>query len=170
MFRDVVGLGESRLFKELEGALIILYLRRKTTVMVFKMLGIERAWTMHNGEAKPRQLFVTQSRVLAGKVEEYFLKVLDSFSIASLTPREIAKRAKEKQSRNEDGVLVDLDDDTRWRNDLPERFSQLDDRHFPLFITFDKVGSRVFLDRVDIYQLDESSSASYWKLTCPIRA
>ena len=140
--------------------------------MVFKMLGIERTWTMHNGEdiPKPRQLFVTQSRVLAGKVEEYFLKVLDSFSIAPLTPREIAKRAKEKQSRNEDGVLVDLDDDTRWRNDLPERFSQLDDRHFPLFITFDKVGSRVFLDRVDIYQFYESSSASYWKLTCPIRA
>ena len=123
--------------------------------MLFKMLGIERAWVMHSGEdiPKPRQLFVTQSRVLAGKVEEYFLKLLDSLATASLTPREIAKLVKEKQSQNEDGVLIDLDDDTRWRNDLPERFSQLEDRHFPLFITFDKVGSRVFLDRVDIYQL-----------------
>ena len=123
--------------------------------MLFKMLGIERAWVMHSSEdiPKPRQLFVTQSRVLAGKVEEYFLKLLDSLATASLTPREIAKLVKEKQSQNEDGLLIDLDDDTRWRNDLPERFSQLEDRHFPLFITFDKAGSRVFLDRVDIDQL-----------------
>ena len=58
--------------------------------MLFKMLGIERAWVMHSGEdiPKPRQLFVTQSRVLAGKVEEYFLKLLDSLATASLTPRE----------------------------------------------------------------------------------
>ena len=133
----------------------MLYLRRKTTTMLFKMLGIERSWGMHSGEdiPKPRQLFVTQSRVLAGKVEEYFLKLLDSLATASLTPREIAKLVKEKQSQNEDGLLIDLDDDTRWRNDLPERFSQLEDRHFPLFITFDKAGSRVFLDRVDIDQL-----------------
>lgn len=109
--------------------------------MLFKMLGIERAWVMHSGEdiPKPRQLFVTQSRVLAGKVEEYFLKLLESLATASLSPREIAKLAKEKHSHHEDGGLVDLDDDTNWRNDLPERFSQLEDQHFPLFITFDGV-------------------------------
>lgn len=108
--------------------------------MLFKMLGIERAWVIHSGEdiPKPRQLFVTQSRILVGKVERYFSKLLDSLATASYSPREIAKLAKEKQ---EDRGLFDLDDDTNWRSDLPERFSELEDCHFPLFITFDGVHS-----------------------------
>jgi hypothetical protein len=114
---------------------------RKTTTMLFKMLGIERAWAMHssNDLAKPRQLFVTQSRVLAGKVEEYFSKLMESLATASYSPRELANLAKTKQAHQEEG-LVDLDDETNWRNDLPQRFSFLDERHFPLFITFDRVG------------------------------
>ena len=52
--------------------------------MLFKMLGIERAWESHRETMpKPRQLFVTQSRVLAEKVEEYFAKLLESLATAS---------------------------------------------------------------------------------------
>jgi hypothetical protein len=35
--------------------------------------------------------------------------------------------------------FVDQDDNEQWRSDLPERFSELLDKHFPLFITYDRV-------------------------------
>jgi hypothetical protein len=47
--------------------------------MLFKILGIQRAWEMSAVDMpKPRQIFVTISRVLATKVEEYFTKLLES--------------------------------------------------------------------------------------------
>lgn len=114
---------------------------RKTTTMLFKMLGIENASTLlgRKDSAKPRQLFVTQSRVLAGKVEEYFSKLMEALATAKHTPKELARLAKNIQAHREEAGLVDLDDDVNWRNDLPDRFSGLEDRHFPLFITFDRV-------------------------------
>ena len=106
--------------------------------MLFKMLGIERAYVMRKDSMlKPRQIFVTQSRVLAGKVEEYFSKLLDSLSTAERTLEELAKS---KHQQNEEG-LIDIDDDQTWRADLPSRFSQLRDEHFPLFLTFDRVST-----------------------------
>jgi hypothetical protein len=112
---------------------------RKTTTMLFKMLRIERAWASSVDSPKPRQLFVTQSRVLAGKVEEYFSKLMESLVTAFHTPRELAKLAQTKHAQQEEKLLLDADDVMDWRNDLPERFSLLEDSHFPLFITFDKV-------------------------------
>jgi hypothetical protein len=114
---------------------------RKTTTMLFKMLGIERAWALHSNNElpKPRQLFVTQSRVLASKVEEYFSKLVESLVTASYSPRELANLAKNRQTMREEEGLVQLDDNINWRSDLPDRFSLLEERHFPLFITFDKV-------------------------------
>lgn len=118
-----------------------LTLNSKTTTMLFKMLGIENAWVMHSNKdmAKPRQLFVTQSRVLAGKVEEYFSKLMESLATATRSPKELAALAKKMQTHREDEGLVDLDDEVNWRNDLPDRFSHLQEKHFPLFITFDRV-------------------------------
>ena len=89
---------------------------------------------------KPRQIFVTQSRVLAGKVEEYFSKLLDSLSTAERTREELAQFVKSKRQQNEEG-LIDIDDDQTWRADLPSRFSLLRDEHFPLFLTFDRVST-----------------------------
>jgi hypothetical protein len=34
---------------------------------------------------------------------------------------------------------VDADDELNWRSDLPTKYSDLKDEHFPLFITFDRV-------------------------------
>jgi hypothetical protein len=107
--------------------------------MLFKMLGIERAWNLcRDTMLKPRQIFVTQSRVLAGKVEEYFTKLLESLATADRTPKELVELAKMKCRQDENG-LVDLDDEADWRSDLPGRFSLLKDEHFPLFVTFDQV-------------------------------
>ncbi|KAI0292973.1 P-loop containing nucleoside triphosphate hydrolase protein [Multifurca ochricompacta] len=102
----------------------------KTTTMLFKMLGIENSWQQNRElrPERPRQLFVTQSRMLADKVEEYFIKLLQSL-----------------KNREEAG-LVDQDEAANWRDDLPRRFSELSDSHFPMFITFDKLSAMIEAD------------------------
>ena len=135
--------------------------------MLFKMLGIERAYTLRKDSMqKPRQVFVTQSRVLAGKVEEYFLKLLDSLATADKTKEELARLIKHKKQQQDDHEgLIDIDDDQNWRGDLPTRYSQLKDEHFPLFLTFDRVSLLLEL----LIGSQHSCSTSWhpcWKPTC----
>ena len=102
--------------------------------MLFKMLGIQRAWEMQaSGMPKPRQIFVTKSRVLATKVQEYFTKLLESLALAGYSLEEL----KRMQARNTESGLVDADDEDQ--TDIPRRYSALEENHFPLFVTFDKV-------------------------------
>jgi len=109
--------------------------------MLFKMLGIENSWQQNRDlrPERPRQLFVTQSRMLADKVEEYFIKLLQSLVLASQTKSGIADLLERQKNREEAG-LVDQDEALNWREDLPRKFSELEDSHFPMFITFDRVG------------------------------
>lgn len=105
--------------------------------MLFKMLGIECVWKQFPDMwDKPRQIFVTQSRVLATKVEEYFSKLMLSVEAASYSPEELRKMA---QNISKEMELIDLDDIDHWRSDLPGKFSELADDNFPLFITHDQV-------------------------------
>ena len=109
----------------------------KTTTMLFKMLSIQRTWQQYPDIGpKPRQVFITQSRVLATKVEEYFGKLMSSLEAAAYSPEELRMI---DQDVEEEADLVDEDDNDQWRSDLPERFSELQDEHFPLFITYDRV-------------------------------
>jgi hypothetical protein len=102
--------------------------------MLFKMLGIERSWEVNCFVGpKPRQVFVTQSRVLASKVEEYFGKLLNSLASARGTSEDVEQAAKAMDR------LVDEDEEENWRGDLPLSFSALEDHHFPLFVTYDRV-------------------------------
>ncbi|KAI1785420.1 hypothetical protein LXA43DRAFT_132940 [Ganoderma leucocontextum] len=111
----------------------------KTTTMLFKMLGIERAWETHRETMpKPRQLFVTQSRVLAEKVEEYFAKLLESLASAGRSPAELKDLAERQKHREEQG-LVDRDEEIYWRGDLPTRYGALKGEHFPMFLTYDHI-------------------------------
>ncbi|KAI1785582.1 hypothetical protein LXA43DRAFT_1185708 [Ganoderma leucocontextum] len=111
----------------------------KTTTMLFKMLGIERAWETHRETMpKPRQLFVTQSRVLAEKVEEYFAKLLESLASAGRSPTELKDLADRQKHREEQG-LVDRDEEIYWRGDLPTRYGALKGEHFPMFLTYDHI-------------------------------
>ena len=97
--------------------------------MLLKMMGIQRAWARCPEMApKPRQIFVTQSPVLARKVKEYFEKLVPSEDITEET----------EDSDQEDG-LIGQGYSKRWMSDIPERFSELLDKHFPLFIAYDKV-------------------------------
>jgi hypothetical protein len=113
---------------------------RKTTTMLFKILGIQRAWELSAVDMpKPRQIFVTKSGLLAKEVKKYFTKLLESLAMAGYTLQEIAKL--NAQSMEDD--LIDLDDIPESQMNVPARYSQLEDKHFPLFVTFDKVRHRV---------------------------
>jgi hypothetical protein len=113
---------------------------RKTTTMLFKMLGIENSWQKNRElrPERPRQLFVTQSRMLADKVEEYFIKLVQALVLESQTESGISDLLERQKNREEAG-LVDQDEAFNWREDLPRKFSELEDSHFPMFVTFDKV-------------------------------
>jgi len=109
----------------------------KTTTMLFKMLSIERTSQQYPDIGpKPRQVFITQSRVLATKVQEYFAKLMSSLEASACSPEGLREIETDIE---QEGDLVDPDDDEKWRSDLPERFSELLDDHFPLFITYDRV-------------------------------
>jgi hypothetical protein len=128
--------------------------------MLFKMLGIENYWQQRRPAAladasgsapppdtafpRPRQLFVTQSRVLADKVEEYFIRLLEPLRAGAGGDKDTDKDRTmeallERKRLREDAGLVDRDEAGGWREELPARFSELQDAHFPMFITFDKV-------------------------------
>jgi hypothetical protein len=108
--------------------------------MLFKMLGVERAYSMFSEDlAHPRQVFITQSRVLVRKVEESFFEYLKSLSAGSSGHQNAFQRVRTRNRDVEDEFLLDEDDNEEWRSDLPQRYSELEDSHFPLFITFDTV-------------------------------
>jgi hypothetical protein len=106
--------------------------------MLFKMLGVERVYNMFSEDlTHPRQVFVTQSRVLVGKVEEHFFKYLESLNAGSSGHQNTFQRIRNCDV--DDEFFIDENDNEEWRSDLPQRYSELEDKHFPLFITFDAV-------------------------------
>ncbi|KAK0444909.1 uncharacterized protein EV420DRAFT_1721414 [Desarmillaria tabescens] len=109
----------------------------KTTTMLFKMLLIERTFQlMESGLPRPRQVFITKSRMLAKKVKEYFEKLASSLAMASQSSADPTNLPRAPQYQDDLG-LIDEDDDVDWGTDLPAKYSELEERHFPLFITFD---------------------------------
>lgn len=119
--------------------------------MLFKMLGIERAYENlrheYDGELnRPRQLFVTQSRVLAEKVQEYYVKLAMSQAAAQRTAEESSKLAAQQKEQEEKG-LVDRDEEEFHHGTLPKSFKELRDEHFPLFVTFDHVRRNALMPR-----------------------
>ena len=110
--------------------------------MLFKMLGRERAYLQGGADAgvsKPRQLFVTQSPNLAARVEEYCGQLMDSLLLGSKSKHEIRAIAEKRKGVPSEEMLFDFEDDTTWKANLPPKFSLLEDHHFPLFLSFDKV-------------------------------
>ncbi|KAF9231325.1 hypothetical protein BU15DRAFT_82546 [Melanogaster broomeanus] len=123
----------------------------KTTTMLFKMLGIQRAWEMQMSGTtmpKPRQIFVTKSRVLASKVEEYFTKLLESLALAGYSLEQL-KQMKDRTTTQAEG-LVDPDDIPEDKSGIPMRYSALEASHFPLFVTFDKLVRMIAADVLSV--------------------
>ncbi|KAG8744274.1 hypothetical protein FRC10_010437 [Ceratobasidium sp. 414] len=108
----------------------------KTTSIVFKMIGIEKLFEQMEEVTKPRQVFVTQSRVLAQRVQEYYNNLVSASSAASSRP----------EQQDEEQVLADLDDEDAGAFGLPAKYSLLEDKHFPLFLTYDQLCSLLEAD------------------------
>jgi hypothetical protein len=116
---------------------------RKTTVIVFKILGIERAWQNRGSIGpRPRQLFITKSQLLADKVEHDYVNLSFSLYAGPDTPQYVRERIQHWKSHRKKNVL-DPEGAEGTRDDLPEKFSELQDSHFPLFVTVDTVGKTV---------------------------
>jgi hypothetical protein len=112
-------------------------------VIVFKMFGIERAWQNQGCVGpRPRQLFITKSRLLAEKVERDYVGLLYSLSTGPDAPLYVRERIQCWNSRRKK-VIFNPDDVEGKRDDLPEKFSELCDSHFPLFLTMDTVSTAV---------------------------
>ncbi|KAF8139769.1 hypothetical protein EV363DRAFT_1310578 [Boletus edulis] len=137
----------------------------KTTTMLFKMLGIQRAWEMQmSGMPKPRQIFVTKSRVLATKVEEYFAKLLESLALAGYSLQDL----KRMQTRTTESGLVDVDD--QKRADIPQRYSALEENHFPMFVTFDELAKMIAADVLSSDDPEAQRLAKYFINTDEVQA
>lgn len=95
------------------------------------MIGIEKSFELLEEVTKPRQVFVTQSRVLAQRVKEYYQKLV--FAAASPSSNGV------QHAQGEEEVLADSDDEAASASGLPPKYSMLEDRHFPLFVTYDQV-------------------------------
>ncbi|KAI0079050.1 hypothetical protein K474DRAFT_1770489 [Panus rudis PR-1116 ss-1] len=108
----------------------------KTTTMLFKIVALERTWDiMRSPEdpiTRPRQLFITQSDVLAKKVEEYFVKLWASSTAANRTAKESVLLARKTQNARSRGLIPRNE---MSRDDIPTSFKQLTDDHFPLFLS-----------------------------------
>ena len=111
-------------------------------MMLFKMLGIEEAYRRQQAEhetnlPRPRQVFITLSGVLVETVQAYYSKLVSS---AAAARGEETHGLQAEQADAERG-LVDRDEEGLWYGTLPACFSELQDEHFPLFVTFDHVCS-----------------------------
>jgi len=110
-------------------------------VIVFKVFGIERTWQNQGCVGpRPRQLFVTKSRLLAEKVERDYVSLLYSLSAGPDAPLYVRERILRWNSRRKRAIF-NSDDTDGGREDLPEKFSELRDKDFPLFLTMDTVST-----------------------------
>ena len=116
--------------------------------MLFKILAVEVNYKMKPNmfSTRPRQLFITQSRVLAGRIKEFYDNLSRPF-----------RSNDEKHSLDVDELVEDDDSPTRIHGDavflsgdsaclptdLPNKISQLEDRHFPLFLSYDQVWQHI---------------------------
>ncbi|CAE6406297.1 unnamed protein product [Rhizoctonia solani] len=117
----------------------------KTTALVYKMRANAQTAAAEDRAESLRQLFVTRSPVLTRRVAAYYKGLIESNEIANKSPEElqIMRQLNENyQPRN----LLELDNEADLRDDLPARYSELTDAHFPLFISFDKLGQLLEAD------------------------
>jgi hypothetical protein len=119
---------------------------RKTTVIVFKIFGIERAWQNQGCMGpRPRQLFITKSRLLAEKVERDYVSLLYSLSAGPDAPLYVRERIQRWNTRRKK-VIFNPDDTEGERDDLPKKFSELRDGDFPLFLTMESVSTALMIN------------------------
>jgi hypothetical protein len=115
-------------------------------VIVFKIFGIERAWQNQGCVGpRPRQLFITMSRLLAEKVERDYVSLLYSLSAGPDAPLYVRERIQRWNARKKK-VTPNPGDKEGKRGDLPNKFSELRDSDFPLFLTMETVSTALLVN------------------------
>jgi len=130
--------------------------------MLFKMFSIEQS----SAAQKRRQVFITQSRVLVQRVQEYYVRLAQSLATGRKNQEETINIPQDTLAEKK---LMELDEDNHSQSRLPKKFCELTDDHFPLFVTFDKVHSELnpSLQRSNC---PLCSSVIYWKPTSICRS
>ena len=96
--------------------------------MMYKIILVERGWWTASWDlSRPRQMFVTCSPMLSRRVQRTVSQILESFRLADMTQQELVDIWK-RQARP-----------VEHSRPLPRKWSELEDDHFPLIISFDKV-------------------------------
>ncbi|KAH7338006.1 hypothetical protein B0J17DRAFT_768225 [Rhizoctonia solani] len=110
----------------------------KTTALIYKMRANAQLGARSDELRQTRQLFVTRSKVLTQHIARNYQGLIDSSEIANKSTRELEDMRKVNQ-KYQNRELVEYDNSVDFRVDLPRRFSELKDNHFPLFVSFDKL-------------------------------
>ncbi|KAG8763338.1 hypothetical protein FRC11_004565, partial [Ceratobasidium sp. 423] len=110
----------------------------KTTAIIYKMRANAQLAARSDGLRPTRQLFVTQSKALTEQIAKSYYALVDSSEIANESTHELEEMRKVNQ-KYQNRELVEYDNSVDFRVDLPRRFSELKDSHFPLFVSFDKL-------------------------------
>ena len=96
--------------------------------MMYKIISVERGWWTASWDlSRPRQMFVTRSPMLSRRVQRTVSQILESFRLADMTQQELVDIWKRRAGPVEHS------------RPLPRKWSELEDDHFPLIISFDKV-------------------------------
>ncbi|KAF8336964.1 uncharacterized protein EI90DRAFT_93924 [Cantharellus anzutake] len=109
----------------------------KTTTMLFKLLLWEKAQRSNllDRPGPIRQMFLTQSHVLASKVEEDYQKLFVAARIGTASGSKGRSRTRLAERH-----ITELDEEAHVdHSGLPEKFSDLKDEHFPLFLTYEQL-------------------------------
>jgi hypothetical protein len=110
-------------------------------------------------------LFITKSRLLAEKVERDYVSLL--YSVSAGAPLYVHERIQRWNSRRKK-VIINPDDAEGKRDDLPEKFSELRDSDFPLFLTMDTVSIAlsIYVPGTDDGCVCVCSSLAFLRLIC----
>ncbi|KAL8293616.1 hypothetical protein RQP46_000317 [Phenoliferia psychrophenolica] len=113
----------------------------KTTSILLRILSYQKSQEQSPEILAPsflRQIFITQSNLLASKVHKYYQQIWRTFATAGLTQEQATRLAQERaKAAAQDADLEDFEDDSAGLRGLPSRFSELTAEHFPLFISWD---------------------------------
>ena len=120
--------------------------------MMFKLFALQKSYQVSGREAPLRQVFVTKSKVLVSRVRRYFMALVDSCGILN-TGSSSESKLHDASDGSAKRVLLNSAEEDQLHTDLPTRFSELSDEHFPLFITYDHVRN-------------QASSCSYVTYNC----
>lgn len=108
------------------------------------MFGTERISDQLDSPAMyRRQLFITQSPVLANRVAKVYQNLVRTLESTEKMTTEQLVRAGKNNSKEDSGRkelnLVDIEDATAGLVGLPAKFTELQPSHFPLFLSSDSL-------------------------------